>query len=85
VTFGMGLSSCLDRLLYFALCISAIDYYWRHAVFQSLRVHSIYWVCIGFVLFIVLWHIAHAVFLPLLPCKEPPCDDVEAEKISQVS
>jgi hypothetical protein len=32
-----------------------------------------------FYLFIVLWDIAHAVFLQLLECKEPPCDVVEAE------
>jgi len=30
-------------------------------------------------LFIVLWHIAHAVFLQLLGCKEPPCDGVQAQ------
>jgi len=43
--------------------------------------------CSGFIfhLFIVLWHIAHAMFLQLLACKEPPCDGVEAQEISQVS
>ena len=35
--------------------------------------------CIGFSLLIVLWDIAHAVFLQLLACKEPPCDDMEAQ------
>jgi len=35
----------------------------------------------GFILhiFIVLWHIAHAVFLQLLACKESPCDGVDAQ------
>ena len=37
--------------------------------------------CSGFIfyLFIVLWDIAHAVFLQLLACEEPPCDGVEAQ------
>ena len=37
--------------------------------------------CSGFMfhLFIVLWDIAHAVFLQLLACKETPCDGVEAQ------
>jgi len=37
--------------------------------------------CSGFIhhLFIVLWDIAHAVFLQLLACKEPPCDGTEAQ------
>jgi hypothetical protein len=37
--------------------------------------------CSGFIfhLFIVLLDIAHAVFLQLLACKEPPCDGVEAQ------
>ena len=29
--------------------------------------------------FIVLWDIAHAVFLQLLACKESPCDGVEVQ------
>jgi len=33
----------------------------------------------GFVVFIVGWDIAHAVFLQLLACNEPPCDGVEAQ------
>jgi hypothetical protein len=33
----------------------------------------------GSILFIVLWDIAHAVFLQLLACKEPPYDGVEAQ------
>jgi len=35
--------------------------------------------CSGFILYIVLWEIVHAVFLQLLACKEPPCDGVEAQ------
>jgi len=37
--------------------------------------------CSGFIfhVFIVLCDIAHAVFLQLLACKEPPCDGVEAQ------
>jgi hypothetical protein len=37
--------------------------------------------CEGFIiyLFIVFWDIADAVFLQLLPCKDPPCDGVEAQ------
>ena len=41
---------------------------------------GLYWFYfIGFILFIVLWDIAHEVFLQLLACKEPPCDGVEAQ------
>ena len=37
--------------------------------------------CLRFILYllIVLRDIAHAVFLQLLACKEPPCDGVEAQ------
>jgi hypothetical protein len=42
-------------------------------------IHSIYGVFIGFILFIKLWDIAHAVFLQHLPCKKPHCDVVEAQ------
>jgi uncharacterized membrane protein len=48
-------------------------------VFGSLKVYFIYRSCIGFILFIVLWNIAYAVFLQLLACKVPPCDGVEAQ------
>jgi len=42
--------------------------------------------CSGFLfyLFIVLCDIAHAVFLQLLACKEPPCDGVDVQSISHV-
>jgi hypothetical protein len=47
---------------------------------------GLYWFdFIGFILFIVLWDIAHAVFLQLLAWKEPLCDGVEAQYIAQVS
>jgi len=51
----------------------------RREVFGLLRVYLIhgFWIC--FILFIVLWDIANAVFLQLLACKEPPCDGVEAQ------
>jgi hypothetical protein len=57
----------------------------RLEIFGSLRVGLMNWFCSGFILFIVLWDIAHAVFLQLLACKEPPCDGVEAQGISHVS
>ena len=41
---------------------------------------DLYWFYfIGYILFRVLWDIAHAVILQLLACKEPPCDGVEAQ------
>jgi len=79
VAFGLGSGSCLVRFLCSNLFISGIDYYTRREVFGSLKVYFIYRFCIGFILFIVLWDIAHAVFLQLLACKEPPCDGVEAQ------
>jgi len=79
VVFRLGLGSCLVHFVCSTVSISGIDYYRHHEVFRSLRVYSIYGFCIGFILFIVLWHIAHPVFLQLLACKEPPCEDVEAE------
>ena len=76
--FGLGSGSCLVHFLCSILCISGIDYYTRHEVLGSLRVYFIYGICIGYILFIVLWDIVHAAFLQLLGCKEPPCDGVEA-------
>jgi hypothetical protein len=35
--------------------------------------------CVGFILFIVFWDIAHTALLQLLACKDPPCDGVEAQ------
>jgi len=79
VVFGLGLGSCLLRFLWSNLFISGIDYYTRGEVFGLLRVYFIYGFWIGFILFIVLWEIAHAAFLQLLACKEPLCDGVEAQ------
>jgi hypothetical protein len=74
-------------LLYCNLFFSSIYYYTCREVFGSVKVYFIYgfctgWIFIGFSLFIVLWDIAHAAFLRLLACKEPPCDGVEAEWVS---
>jgi len=79
VVFVLGSSSCLVGFLCSHLFISGIDYYIRREVFKSLRVYLIYGFCIGFILFIVLWDIAHAAFLQLLACKEPLCDSVGAQ------
>jgi len=85
VKFGVGLGSCLVRVLGSNLFISGIDYYTCCEVFGSLRVTLICGFCIGFNLFIVLWDIAHAAFLQLLACKEPPCHGVKDQQISPVS
>ena len=79
VGFGLGSGSCLVRFLSFNRFISGIDYYTHRKVFGSLRVYFIYGPCIGFILFIVLLDIAHAVFLQLLACKDSPCDGVEGQ------
>jgi len=82
--FRLGWGSRLVRFLCSNLYISGIDYYTRREVFESLRAYNLYGFCCGFIWFIVLWDIAHAAFLQLLACKEPPCDGVEAHYISQV-
>jgi len=76
VAIGLGLGSCLFCFLYSNLSICGIDNYTHHKVFGSLRAYFIYGFCIGFILFIVLWDIVHAVFLPILACHKPPCDGV---------
>jgi len=53
-------------------------------VFGSLRVNFVHQCCVGFILFIVLWNIAHEAFLQLLAFKKTPSDGVEAQSISQV-
>jgi hypothetical protein len=78
VVFRLGLGSCLVQFLCSNLGISAIDHYTSREVFELLRVYSIYGICTGCILCILLWDIAHAVFLQLLACKEPTCDGVEA-------
>jgi len=79
VAFLFGLGSCLGRFLCSNLLISGFDFYTRREVFESLRVYFLYGFCIGFILFIVLWDIAHTASLQLLACKEPPGDGVEAQ------
>jgi hypothetical protein len=79
VAFGLESGSCLICFRCSNLFISVIDYYTRREDFGSLKLYFIYRFCIGFILFIVLWDIAHAVFWQLLACKEPPCDGVEAQ------
>ena len=74
----------LVRFLCSNLFISGIHYYTGREVFGLLKVYFIFGFCTGFIfigfsLFIVLWDIAHAAFLQLLACKEPPCDGVEAQ------
>jgi hypothetical protein len=36
-------------------------------------------VCIGAILFIVVWHIEYEAFWQLLACKESTCDGVDAQ------
>ena len=80
--FGLGAGSSLVWFLYSNLVISGIDYYTHHEVFGLLRVYFIYGFCIGFILFIELWDIAHVAFLQLLTCKKPPCDGVKVQYVS---
>ena len=72
VAFGLGWGYSHVRFLCSNEFNSGIDYYMRYEVFGFLRVYSL--------LFIVLWDIAHAVFLQLLACKTPPCDGVGLNK-----
>jgi len=85
VAFGLGSGSGHVHCLWSNRFISGIDYYTRREVFESLRIYFISRFCIGLILLIGLWDIAHAAFLQLLACKEPPCDGFEARWISQVS
>jgi hypothetical protein len=79
VVFRLVSCSCLVRFLCSDVFITGVDYYIPCEVFGLLRVYFIYGFCIGFILFIVLWDIVHAVFSQLLECKEPPGDGVEAQ------
>jgi len=85
VTFGLWSDSCLVRFLCSNVSMWVINYSKCREGFGLHRVFFIYGFCIGCILFILLWGIAHAAFLQLLVCKEPPCDCVEAEWISEVS
>jgi len=83
IEFRLRSGSYLVRFLCSNLLISGIYDYTHGKVFGSLKVYSIYGFCISFIFidfifFIVLWDIAHAAFLQLLACKQPPCDGVEA-------
>jgi len=82
VAFRLALGSCLVCVLCPNLIILGSDYCMCCKVFGLLMVYFIFGVCIGFILFIVLWDIAHVVFLQLLACKVPPCDGVEAHYVS---
>jgi len=73
------------HFLWSNLFISGIEYYALRKIHQSLSVYAVHGFYNGFIQFIVLWDIAHTVFSQLLGCKEPPCDGVEAQQISQVS
>jgi len=79
VAFVLGKGSCLVHFRYSNQCISVIVYCTRCEDLTSPRVCSIYGFCIGFVLFIALWDIAHAPFLQLLACQECHCDGVGAQ------
>jgi len=79
VAFGLASGSCLVHFSCSTRFISGIDYYMRREVFESLMVYCLYGFCVGFILFIVLWDIAHAAFVQLQACKEPPCNGVEAK------
>jgi hypothetical protein len=80
VAFGLGLGSCHVCFFSSNQFISRIDYYMCCEVFRFLRVYFMYWFCISFILFIVLWDIAHAAFFQLLACNEPPRDGVETQR-----
>jgi len=71
------LGCILVRFCCWNLFISDIDDCIGRKVFGFLTVDFVYRFCIGFIVFIVLWNIAHAVFLQLLACKESPCIVVE--------
>jgi len=79
VAFGLVSGSCLVHFHFSNRFISGIDYDMRCEVFELLMVYCLHGFCIGFILFIVLWDIAHAAFLQLLVCKEPLCNGVEAK------
>jgi hypothetical protein len=62
-----------------------MDCYTHCEDFQSLTVNLLDELCIGTISFIVIWDIVSAAYLPLLACKEPPCDGIDTQSISQVS
>jgi hypothetical protein len=82
VVFSLVSGSGHVWFLCYNLFISGIDYYTHSEVFGLVRIYFIYGFRIGFILFKVLWDIAHAAFLQLLECKEPPSDGVEAQYVT---
>jgi len=53
--FGLGLGSCLVRFLCSNQYISSIDYSMCRKVFESLHVHYLHGLCIGFSLLVLLY------------------------------
>jgi len=60
---GLGSGSSFVHFLSTDQFISGIDYFMRRKVCRLLKVHFICVLSIGFILFIVLWDIAHVSFL----------------------
>jgi len=85
VAIWLWSGSCPVEFLFSNLCISGMDNYTRHEIFGSVRVYFISCCCLGSILFIVLWDIAHATCLQLLAYKVPAWDRVEDQYVSQVS
>jgi hypothetical protein len=69
--FVLTSGSCIVPFLCSSVFISGLQYYTSGKVFGSLTAFFIYQLCIEFIIVIVLWDIAHAVFVQLLACKEP--------------
>jgi len=83
--FRLGSGSCLVCLICCTQFMSGIDFYTHREVFGSFGVDLCYWFCIHSISFLVLRDITHAPLLQLLASKQPPCDGIEAQWISQVS
>jgi hypothetical protein len=79
VALGLESGSCLVHLLCSNLYITGIDYYTRREVCGLHILHFVHRFCIGFMVFIALWDIAHGALLQLLACKVPPCAGVAAQ------
>jgi hypothetical protein len=79
VAFRLGQGSNHVRFVGSNQFISGLEHYMGYKVFGLLRVNFMYGFCIGFVLLIVLWDNAHAVYFQLLACKNLDCDGVEAQ------
>lgn len=79
VALRLWLGSNHVHFIYSNLFISGLDNYMYCEVFGLLRVNFMSGFCIGFVLLIVFWVNAHAVYFQLLACKNPGCDGGEAE------